>query len=139
MTIRNISIFQADYESVAPWGGCDGANHERNHQVIKTIIPAKFQSDINALCDYAGVVELNRGMEIKMSLQEILTIIPKSRRRIESYNSLVSFLSDEMGVALELTSKKTKNHERPRHERLLQRPKYGQEVQQKDEKGYEES
>ena len=106
--IQNFNIFQADYESVAPWGGCDGANHEGNHQVIKTIIPTKFQSDIKALCDYAGVVELTRGMEIKMTLQEILTIIPKNRRRIESYKPLISFLNDEMGVVLKLTSKKTK-------------------------------
>ncbi len=81
--------------------------------MIKTVIPAKFQSDVKALCDYAGIVEMTRGMEIKMTLQEILSIIPKSRRRIESYNSLVSFLSDEMGVTLELTSKKSKNNERP--------------------------
>ena len=113
MTIRNISIFQADYENVAPWGGGDGANRKENHQVIKTIIPAKFQSDIKALCDYAGVVELTRGMEIKMTLQEILAIIPKNRRRIESFQSLTAFLADEMGVTLELTSKKTKIHERP--------------------------
>lgn len=112
MTIRNISIFQSDYESVVPWGGRDGANREENHQVIKTIIPARFQSDIMALCDYAGVVELTRGMEIKMTLQEILAIIPKDRRRIESYQSLIGFLADEMGVALELTSKKTKKNER---------------------------
>lgn len=123
MTIRNISIFQSDYENVVPWGGCDGADREVNHQMIKTIIPAKFQSDIKALCDYAGVVELTRGMEIKMTLQEILAIIPKNRRRIESYQSLRAFLADEMGVALELTSKKTKKHERPRHEGILQRPK----------------
>lgn len=112
MMITNNNIFQADYESVASWGGRDGANREVNHQVIKTIIPAKFQSDVKALCDYAGLLELTRGMEIKMTLQEILTIIPKNRRRIESYHSLIAFLADEMGVALELTSKKTKKNER---------------------------
>lgn len=112
MMITNNNIFQADYENVAPWGGRDGASREVNHQVIKTIIPARFQSDVKAMCDYAGVVELTRGMEIKMTLQEILSIIPKNRRRIESYHSLIAFLADEMGVALELTSKKTKNHER---------------------------
>lgn len=121
MTIRNISIFQADYEGVAPWGGRDGANREVNHQVIKTIIPERFQSDIKALCDYADVVELTRGMEIKMTLQEILAIIPKNRRRIESYQSLIGFLADEMGVVLELTSKKTKKNERLGLEGILQR------------------
>lgn len=112
MIIRNISIFQADYETVASWRGNDGANDEEIQQVIKTIIPVRFQGEVEALCDYAGVEKLTRGMTIKMSLQEILTIIPKNRRRIESYKPLINFLSEEMGVALELTSKKTKNHER---------------------------
>lgn len=111
MMISNISIFQADYETVAPWGGNDGASHEENHQQIKTIIPAWFQSEVKALCDYAGMTELTRGMEIRMTLQEILTVIPKTRRRIESYQPLVSFLSDEMGVTLELTSRKSKKNE----------------------------
>lgn len=107
MIIQNFNIFQADYEGVAPWRGNDGANDEVIHQVIKTIIPVQFQSDVKALCDYAGVDRLERGMAIKMTLQEILTVIPKKRRRIESYKSLISFLEREMGVILELTSKKT--------------------------------
>ena len=104
------NIFQGDYEGVAPWGGCDGANHEENRHKTKTIIPAKYKRDVNALCVYAGVEELERGMQIRMTLQEILTIIPKTRRRIESYQSLVSFLWEEMGVALILTSKKSKSN-----------------------------
>lgn len=109
MVLTTNFIFQGDYES-AERRGYDDANARQNHQVIKTIIPEKFQSDIKALCDYAGVVEMTSGMNIKMTLQEILTIIPKNRRRIESYHSLITFLADEMGVALELTSKKTKKN-----------------------------
>lgn len=108
MLISNKTILQADYESVQAWRGCDGANGEVNHQVIKTIIPKWFEGDVKALCDSAGIAELKRGMKIKMTLQEILAIIPKSRPRIESYKTLIKFLNDEMGVALELTSRKTK-------------------------------
>ena len=108
MTIHNFNIFQADYESVGPWRGSDGANVEENHPVIMTVIPKEFEGEVKALCDYAGITELKRGMIIKMTLQEILTIIPKNRRRIESYKQLIGFLNDEMGVALELTSRKSK-------------------------------
>lgn len=108
MMIQNFNIFQADYEGVAPWRGVDGANGKGIHPVIKTVIPVQFQSDVKALCDYAGVDRLERGMTIKMTLQEILTVIPKKRRRIESYKSLIAFLNEEMGVSLELNSKKTK-------------------------------
>lgn len=106
MIISNNTILQADYESVQAWRGySDGANVEENHRVI---IPKEFESDVKALCDYAGIKELNRGMAIRMTLQEILAIIPKTRRRIESYKQLIKFLNDEMGVALELTSRKSK-------------------------------
>ena len=112
MRIEN--IFQADYENVAPWRGrednaVDGACVQPIHQVTKTIIPVRFQSDIKALCDYAGVDELSSGMNIKMTLQDILTIIPKKRARTDSYRQLIQFLKDEMGVSLEIKSRKT-NH-----------------------------
>lgn len=106
MTITLNTIFQADYECVPAWRGSkDGANVEENHRVI---IPKEFESDVKALCDYAGITELNRGMAIRMTLQEILAIIPKARPRIESYKLLIKFLNDEMGVTLELTSRKSK-------------------------------
>ncbi|MDO4320408.1 MAG: hypothetical protein Q4C34_07510 [Bacteroidales bacterium] len=109
MLISNNTIFQADYESVQAWRGSNnGANVEENHPVIKTIIPKEFEGEVKALCDYAGMSELNRGMAIRMTLQEILTIIPRTRRRIESYKLLIKFLNDEMGVTLELTSRKSK-------------------------------
>lgn len=109
MIIQNFNILQADYEGVAPWRGCeDGANVEENHQVIKNIIPKEFEGEVKALCDYAGMSELTRGMAIRMTLQEILAIIPRTRRRIESYKQLIKFLNDELGVALELTSRKQK-------------------------------
>ena len=110
MLISNNTIFQADYESVQAWRGSnDGANVEENHIVI---IPKEFEGDVNAICDYAGIKELKRGMAIRMTLQEILAIIPKARPRIESYKTLIKFLNDEMGVALELTSRKSKKYER---------------------------
>ena len=106
MIISTNTILQADYECVPAWrGSSDGANVEENHRVI---IPKEFEGDVKALCDYAGITELKRGMAIRMSLQEILAIIPKARQRIDSYKQLIKFLNDEMGVALALTSRKSK-------------------------------
>lgn len=105
MIITNNTIFQADYEAPQTWRGySDGANVEENHLVI---IPKEFEGDVKAICDYAGITELKRGMAIRMTLQEILAIIPKTRRRIESYKQLIKFLNDDMGVALELTSRRS--------------------------------
>lgn len=116
MIITNNTIFQGDYEGVGPWGGSDSANHEENCQVRKVIIPDKFSSDVKALCEYAGIDTMTPGMHIKMSLQEILTIIPKERRRTDSYKPLISFLNDEMNITLELTTLKSKSNGR-RNER----------------------
>ena len=43
-----------------------------------------------------------------MTLQEILEIIPKTRKRKDSYRTLADFLKNEMNVTLELTSRKNK-------------------------------
>lgn len=109
MRIEN--IYQADYES--PWRGQeDRANESPIYPTVETkvIIPVRFQSEIKALCDYAGVDELIRGMNIRMTLQEILTIIPKKRPRTDSYRQLILFLQDEMGVTLEINSRKNKKY-----------------------------
>lgn len=110
MIITNNNIFQGDYEGVGPWGGSDSASHEENCLVRKVIIPDKFKSEVKALCEYAGIETMTPGMHIKMSLQEALTIIPKKRRRTESYKPLISFLNDEMGITLELTTLKSKKY-----------------------------
>lgn len=112
MTITNETIFQADYEVVESWRGRDGANVEENHQnTVKIIVPEQFRDDVKALCDYSGLSELHRGMEIKMSLQEALSVIPRKRRRVDSYNALIEFLSSEMGVNLIINSQKTKKND----------------------------
>ena len=113
-------ILQCDYEYTEERGYV-GTCERPSQQLIKTIVPKQFEDEVKALCDYAGITELKRGMIIKMTLQEILTIIPKNRRRIESYKQLIVFLNDEMGVALELTSRKSKKHDGSRNERLLKR------------------
>ena len=79
-----------------------------SQSMLKVITPKQFESEIQALCDYAGVESLIPGMSIRMSLQEINSIIPKKRVRIESYKHLVGFLKNELCVSLELTSRKTK-------------------------------
>lgn len=87
----------------------DDANAQQNHHdIVKVIIPKQFEEDVRALCNYAGVGELISGTTIRMSLQEILEIIPKNRKRMDSYRTLVAFLKDEMNITLELSSRKTK-------------------------------
>lgn len=71
-------------------------------------IPEKFKEDIEALEKFMGE-ELTSGLCITISLQEILTILPRKRRRVDAYKSLKNYLEREMDVKLEINSIKSKN------------------------------
>lgn len=75
----------------------------------KVIVPLKFRKDIEALEEYIES-SLTPGICIEVSLQELLTICPRERKRADAYSGLLKFLSDEMGVIL--TIKKTNKNER---------------------------
>lgn len=71
------------------------------------IIPAKFKDDIKALEDYTGR-KLENGVCIRVDLAELLTVIPRERRRVDAYNALVQFMKDELGVDLVISSSRKK-------------------------------
>ncbi|MBD5427050.1 MAG: hypothetical protein HDR38_05815 [Treponema sp.] len=110
MVISNDNILQADYEVVGSWRGYDGASDQGNHHKTKVIVPDQFKDDLSTLCDYSGITELNSGMTIKMSLQEALGVMPRKRKRVDSYKPLIQFLNDEMDVTLIINSQKTKQY-----------------------------
>ena len=75
-------------------------------------IPEKYEKDITALeryydCELSSLT----GLSINLTLQEALSIIPRYRRRVDSYQGLVSFLSREYNIKLIITSKKTKKED----------------------------
>ena len=74
---------------------------EKEHKVI---IPEKFKDDIQKLQDYCGV-ELRSGLCIEIELSELLEILPRERRRKDSYDKLVKFLAEEMNVQLTIKSR----------------------------------
>ena len=74
---------------------------EKEHKVI---IPEKFKDDIQKLQDYCGV-EFNSGLSIEIELSELLEILPRERRRKDSYEKLVKFLDNEMKIILTIKSR----------------------------------
>lgn len=66
----------------------------------------KYESDIRAVTNKWG--ELKPGLCIETTLQELLTIVPRHRPRIDAYNGLVSELCYKHGVTLTIKSRKTK-------------------------------
>lgn len=71
------------------------------------IVPNKFKEDIEALENYIGR-KLESGLCIKVDLSELLTVIPRERKRTDAYKTLVKFLKDEFGIDLIINSKKQK-------------------------------
>ena len=61
-------------------------------------IPEKYQRDIEALRQKYG----------DATLQEALSVMPRDRKRVDSYAGLISYLKKEQGITLTIKSQKTK-------------------------------
>lgn len=94
-----VEYSESRQDSVAP-----DVNGRKANTVI---IPAKFKDDIKALEDYTGR-KLESGVCIRVDLAELLTVIPRERRRVDAYNGLVQFMKDELGVDLIISSSRKK-------------------------------
>ena len=68
----------------------------------------KYDSDIEALKLIYGV-HFSTGLTIiETSLQDILRICPRERKRADAYTGLASYLKKKFGITLIITSNKTK-------------------------------
>lgn len=111
MIMTILSYYQLDYQGIDRMTGTlDLLEPKPTTLVSKTIIPDQFKDDMAALSEYSGLPELTAGMTIKMSLQEALGVIPRKRKRVDSYKPLIQFLNNEMGITLNINSQKTKKH-----------------------------
>ena len=102
MLIKNLfSLFGGSYQT----GRSDNASPDViEEKESKVIIPEKFKDDIERLESYCGV-ELRSGLCIEIELSELLEILPRERRRKDSYDKLVKFLAEEMNVQLTIKSR----------------------------------
>jgi hypothetical protein len=102
MLIKNLfSLFGGSYQT----GRSDNASPDViEEKESKVIIPEKFKNDIERLESYCGV-ELRSGLCIEIELSELLEILPRERRRKDSYDKLVKFLAEEMNIKLNIKSR----------------------------------
>ena len=73
----------------------------------KQPIPEKYKKDIASLRSKYGDA-LKTGFCIILTLQEALSIMPRDRKRVDSYAGLISYLKREQGITLTIKSQKTK-------------------------------
>ena len=70
-------------------------------------IPEKYRKDV-ALLQSKYVDAFKTGFCIILTLQEALSIMPRDRKRVDSYAGLISYLKREQGITLTIKSQKTK-------------------------------
>lgn len=67
---------------------------------ITHIVPEKFREDVSALTNYVGEAGFKSGLSIEVSLNELLGIVPRQRKRTDAYDTLVKYLKDELNITL---------------------------------------
>lgn len=70
-------------------------------------IPEKYKKDVASLRSKYGDA-FKTGFCINLTLQEALSIMPRDRKRVDSYAGLISYLKREQGITLTIKSQKTK-------------------------------
>ena len=106
MLIKNLFSLFCGSESQDGRSDCAPDVIEEKEHIV--IIPEKFKDDIQKLQDYCGV-ELRSGLCIEIELSELLEILPRVRRRKDSYDKLVKFLEAEMNIKLIIKSRNYDN------------------------------
>ena len=106
MLIKNLfSLFGGSHQE----GRSDNASpNVIEEKESKVIIPEKFKDDVERLESYCGV-ELKSGFCIEIELSELLEILPRERRRKDSYDKLMKFLEAEMNIKLIIKSRNYAN------------------------------
>lgn len=70
-------------------------------------IPDRFRNDIEALKECYGD-DFREGLEVTLTLQHALQLLPRDRKRTDAYKALVSWMKDNLGITLIIKSQKTK-------------------------------
>ena len=73
----------------------------------RTNIPEKYKKDVASLRSKYGDA-FKTGFCINLTLQEALSLMPRDRKRVDSYAGLISYLKREQGITLTIKSQKTK-------------------------------
>ena len=68
-------------------------------------IPEKYRKDVALLQSKYGDA-FKTGFCIILTLQEALSIMPRDRKRVDSYAGLISYLKREQGITLTIKSQK---------------------------------
>ena len=101
------SIIFGENDSFLRGREADAVEPDDKQIIITHIVPEKFREDVKALTTYIGKERFKNGLNIEVSLTELLDIVPRNRRRTDAYNALIKYLKDEQGITLTIKSQKS--------------------------------
>lgn len=65
-----------------------------------------IEQDVMSLKQYIGETGFKSGLYIDITLQDLLSVVPRKRRRTDAYTTLVRHLNDEYNINLTIKSNK---------------------------------
>lgn len=65
-----------------------------------------IEQDVMSLKQYIGEIGFKSGLCIDITLQDLLSVVPRKRRRTDAYTTLVRYLKDEWDITLIIKSNK---------------------------------
>ena len=100
------TLRKTDYEQKQQEEAVPVIEKEISPSVLTNRSKGKFDVDVKALKTKCG--SFTSGLCIEITLQELLSICPRNRARVDAYRGLVSYLQKCHGVKLIIKSRKTK-------------------------------
>lgn len=73
--------------------------------VLTAIVPNQFRDDVERLKAYVGAENWIAGLKMELTLQELLSICPRERKRSDAYKKLIAYLADELEIKLIIKTK----------------------------------
>lgn len=65
-----------------------------------------IEQDVMSLKQYIGETGFKSGFCIEITLKDLLSVVPRKRRRTDAYATLVKYLKDECNITLSIKSNK---------------------------------
>lgn len=103
MKIENVILGEND-DFLRGREACDRSGEKQ--KTIMLIVPDKFRDDVESLSSYIGENKFESGLTIEVTLNELLSVVPRKRRRTDAYDALVKYLRDERDITLTIKTKK---------------------------------
>lgn len=75
---------------------------KKKQEEVKVIIPEQFKDDVENLKKYVGEANWKPGLEIELTLQELLSICARTRKRSDAYAKLITYMNNELQITLKI-------------------------------------